>query len=281
MTRSAPRRKAGERVLRAVRPNVGIEMEYRRTLDKLVGEMHCSIVYWLKAAYRANPPEMAQDAPDASGFGEARSQSPARALQDAVKRLTRYWQRKFNEAAPKLADHFATATTERTDAAMRAILRDAGISVRFKMTREANDVMQATIAEQVGLIKSIASEHMTEVQGLVMRSVQTGRDLGQLAKDLEHRYHITKRRAATIARDQNNKATASMTRVRQQALGITEAVWVHSGGGKHPRPTHLQMNGKRYEVAKGMYDPAVKEFIRPGELINCRCVSKSVIPGFG
>ncbi len=71
-----------------------------------------------------------------------------------------------------------------------------------------------------------------------------------------------------------------MHRVRQVELGITQAKWRHSMGGKKPRPTHLANNGKLYDVARGWYDPAVKKHIFPGELINCRCVSISVIKGF-
>ncbi|WP_257785984.1 hypothetical protein [Burkholderia ubonensis] len=41
---------------------------------------------------------------------------------------------------------------------------------------------------------------------------------------------MTKRRAAFIAHNQNSKATATITRVRQEGLGITEAIWLHSHG---------------------------------------------------
>lgn len=111
-----------------------------------------------------------------------------------------------------------------------------------------------------------------------MRSVTTGRDLAQLTTDLQKEFGITQRRAAFIARDQNNKATASMNRARQDELGIAEAIWVHSGGGKHPRPHHVAANGKRYNVKEGMLIDG--EYIFPGEKPNCRCISKSVIPGF-
>jgi hypothetical protein len=40
------------------------------------------------------------------------------------------------------------------------------------------------------------------------------------------------------------------------------------------------MNGKKYDVNKGMWDPAVNRYIFPGEEINCRCSSRSIIPGF-
>lgn len=260
----APTKKAI--VLAPVHPNQGLEAAYRKKLDSLVDEMQASLVYWLKAAYRANEPEMAQDA------------SPAAELRASMKRLTKRWQKKFDDAAPELAKYFATNASQRADSTLKAVLKKAGFSVEFKLTREANDVLQATMFENINLIQSIASEHLTEVQGLVMRSVSAGRDLGTLSAELEQRYGVTKRRAALIARDQNNKATATITRVRQQSLGITQAKWLHSAGGKHPRKSHQDASGKLFDVSKGMLIDG--EMIWPGQLVNCRCVSRSVIPGF-
>jgi uncharacterized protein with gpF-like domain len=107
--------------------------------------------------------------------------------------------------------------------------------------------------------------------------VQAGRDLGYLSKELQDRYGITKRRAALIARDQNNKATAVITRVRQQELGVTECVWLHSHGGKHPRPSHVAADNKKYDVSKGMFLDG--KWTWPGVEVNCRCVARAVIPG--
>ena len=39
-----------------MRPNAGTAAEYRRRLDRLVGEMTASLDYWIAAAYRANEP---------------------------------------------------------------------------------------------------------------------------------------------------------------------------------------------------------------------------------
>lgn len=90
------------------------------------------------------------------------------------------------------------------------------------MTSQMNNALQATIAENVGLIRSIPEKYFTEVEGLVMRSVARGRDLSYLTDELQKRYGITRRRAAFIARDQNNKATSVVQSARQQALGITQ-----------------------------------------------------------
>ncbi|MFL9998458.1 phage minor head protein [Paraburkholderia sediminicola] len=110
----------------------------------------------------------------------------------------------------------------------------------------------------------------------MMRSVQTGRDLGGLTDELQERYGITRRRAAFIAQDQNRKATATVTRVRQEGLGITEAIWLHSHGGRHPRKLHIEADGKRYPVSVGMYLDGA--YTWPGREPNCRCVSRSIIP---
>jgi len=252
------------KVLRPIHPNCGIEAEYRKRLNALVTEMLDSIEYWLAAEYRAT--------------GLAQDDLPANRLQSAMSRLTRQWQDKFNDAAAKLGLWFAAKTKIYSDLSMTSRLKDVGMSVDFRMTRPMRDAYQAVIHEQVGLIRSIASEHLQEVQGLVMRSVQQGRNLGELSKELQKRYGVTKRRAALISRDQSNKATATLTRVRQQEIGVTQAIWKHSHAGKHPRPSHVKADGETYDIEKGMYLDG--EWLLPGVAINCRCVSQSIIKGF-
>jgi uncharacterized protein with gpF-like domain len=259
---------AASKTLPAIRPNVGLEARYRRRLEALIDEMNKSFQRFLLAAYREHPPEMAAD------------RAPAVSLHEAVRRLADRWQKRFDAAGPALARFFAQSAYRRSDASFKSILKRHGLSVELKLTPAVNDTLQASIAEQVGLIKSIPQQYLSQVQGLVMRSVQEGRNAAYLADELVKRYDITRRRAAFIARDQSNKATATINRVRQQELGITEAIWVHSGGGNHPRPTHVQASRDkvRYDVREGWLDPAVKQRIWPGVLPNCRCVSKSILP---
>ena len=249
--------------IRATRPNLGIETEYKRRLDDLVAEMQKSLEYWLTAAYRANEPRIAQDA------------TPAIQLQRAFNRLAKRWQRRIDDLAPRLARWFATATYRRTQAGMEKALKDAGWTVKFDPTPTKTDIFRATINENVSLIRSIASEHLSDVEQIVMRSVTQGRDMGALTKALQERFGITKRRAALISRDQSSKATAAINRAQQQELGITTAIWRHSSAGKHPRPEHVAANGKEYPVDKGMFLEGVWTW--PGVEINCRCVSVSVL----
>ena len=257
-----------KKTLDPIHPNKGIEAAYRKRLEGLVHEMHKSILYWVTAAYKANEPLIAMD------------ELPASVLKKLMKRLSRRWQKKFNEFAPKLAAYYSKAAADRVSGALEKMLKEAGIAVEWKMTPIMRDVMNATISEQVGLIKSIPQQYLIQVEGLVMRSVTTGRDLKQLTDDLKARYDITRKRAILIARDQNNKATATLTRVRQQEAGITHAIWMHSHGGKEPRPSHVRAGKEQieYDVTKGWFDPDEQEWIWPGTLINCRCVCRPVLP---
>jgi uncharacterized protein with gpF-like domain len=258
-----------ERTLPPVRPSHAIEMAYRRRLDRLIEEMHRSVAYWLTAAYRRDPPTLAQDA------------TPAVTLSRAVARLRDRWTRRFATLSRDLARWFGLSQARRSDVALRSALRKGGMSVKFTMTPAMRDVLVATVRENVSLIRSIPQHYFTQIEGYVARSVTVGRDLGQLSDDLQREFGVTKRRAALISRDQNAKASAALTRVRQVDLGITEAIWVHSGAGKEPRPTHLRAgrDKMRFSLIDGWYDPAEKKNILPGELINCRCTARPVIPG--
>lgn len=267
---AAPRRRKGEKVLPAVHPNIGLEAAYRRRLRALVEEMHRSFDYWLKAAYRRNEPAIAQD------------EVPAAELQKAIDELTKQWRRRFKEGSIDLAKWFATKASRRSDDALRAILRRSGISVEFQMSPAMRDILRATIEQNVALIRNLPEQYLTQVTGSVMRSVTTGRDLGSLAKELEDHYGVTRRRAALIARTQNNMATSAMQHARQTEVGIVEAVWMHSHAGKTVRKTHYANDGKRYNVAEGWFDPdpKVSRRIWPGELINCRCTPRPIVKGF-
>lgn len=253
------------KTLKPIRPNLGIEIDYRKKLDTLITEMEKSVIYWLTAQYRKTPPVMAHD------------KSPAKSLDEAFARVASRWQRRFNQLAPALAAYFATSAAQRSDASLRAALKRAGFTVKFTMSRAQNDALQATIAENIGLIKSIPAQYLTQVQGIAMRSITAGRDLFTMRKELQAQFGVTKRRASLIARDQNNKATATFNQVRFIELGITKAVWRHSTAGKHPRPSHVKADGRPYDVAVGLYLDGV--WTIPGREINCRCFSTPIIPG--
>jgi uncharacterized protein with gpF-like domain len=261
-----------DKVLAAIHPSAAVEAEYRKRLLRLTDEMARSCAYWLRAAFRANEPEVAELASDAD---------PADVLRRVLAELQKRWQRRFDEAAEAMADHFAKGAAERSDAALKASLRKAGFTVKFKPTAAQRDIMKATVQQNVSLIRSIPAQYLTQVEGSVMRAVQVGGDLGKLTAELQKHHGVTRRRAAFIARDQNSKANAALKRARQLELGIVEEEWRHHGSAKRPRPSHVKA-GKdrvRYKVETGWFDPDVGEYVWPGSLIGCQCIGRPVIPG--
>lgn len=252
--------------MRPTRPSATARIAYQRALERLIEEMHRSTLHWIASAYRRREDEIAVDA------------SPARALGDELRRRATQWRKMFAAKAPDLAEHFIDKIDRHAlNAARQAVVSATGISVTVKDTLLSNTVMQATVQENVSLIKSIQADYASEVEGLVMRSVASGRDLKTLTDELEERYAITRRRAKLIANDQNNKATAQMARARQLSMGVTKARWMHTGGGKTRRPSHVHANGKVFDLAKGLFIDGKWTF--PGEEINCGCVAAPIIPG--
>jgi SPP1 gp7 family putative phage head morphogenesis protein len=254
------------KVARAVHANRGQAIHYRRRMQTLVDEMHESVLYWLTATYNQAPPVLAQDA------------SPVKVIRKQLRELAQRWRKRFDDSAPKIAEAYLKGSFKHTDSAMRQALTDAGWTVKFEMTPAVREAFEASLAENVGLIRSIPEQYLQQVEGAVMRSYAVGRDLETMVRDIKRIYPKAANRAALIARDQSNKANAVVTRARQTELGIVEAIWMHSHAGKVPRPDHVAANGKKYKVAEGCLISG--EYIFPGELINCRCTSRSVLPGF-
>lgn len=259
------------RTIPPVRASAAIRARYDARVQGLIDEMDRSILHWISAQWRRSTPETVIYGSD---------ESPAMELQVAMTKLGKRWLKRFDLLADSLADWFAQAQRDRCQTALASSLRQAGMSVRFKMTPAMRDAFDAVRAENVALIRSVAQSHMTQVETLVMQSVSQGRDLESLTKALQQSAGVTKRRAALIARDQNNKATATMTSVRQRELGITEGIWMHSAGGKHPREKHVKFSGKKFDLATGHDFGDGFGAVLPGQAINCRCTWRAVIPGF-
>ena len=242
-------------------------------MDALIEEMHRSVVYWLTSTYRRNEDRII-----------AEDESPADALKRSISELSARWLSRFDDMSKQMAEYFTQSVAKRTTAQMQKILKDGGWTVEFKMTPAMRDIADATVSANVALIKSIPQQYLPQVEGIVMRGVQNGRDLKVISEELQSRLGVTKRRAKFIALDQVNKATSAFNRARQIELGIEEAIWLHSHAGKIPRASHVKAGKEktRFEVAKGWYDPdpKVSRHIQPGELINCRCIGRSVVKGF-
>lgn len=250
------------KLLAPIHANVGVEAWYTRQLQLLVDEMARQMQADVHAGWEHDKPDIGMAHDDWI-------------LTRVFTRWAERWTARMNTAAAELARQFATRSFAATQTSMMAALRDSGFTVRFQPTRRSVRAYELEIDQQVGLIKSIPQQFLTDVQSTVYQSVMEGGNLQRVVEDVKQKYGIAHRRAAFIARDQNNKAKAIIERERRRELGITRAKWRHSGGGKHPRPEHVEFSGKFYDIEQGAYLEGVWTW--PGMQPNCRCTDQAVI----
>lgn len=251
--------------LKAIKPNLGVEVAYRKSLRQLLASMHSELLVEIVPVYSVHA-GIAQDA------------NLSVILQRLMMRLSRNWRRNIDDLAPSLAKIFATGSKLHTEQGMKQALRKAGFTVGFSMTERSEQAYQSVIGANVGLISNLSSDYMQGIQQAVWQSVQSGHDMGTLSQTLQERFEMSRRRADLIARDQNSKAKSVIEKERRLELGITRAIWQHSHAGRRPRVSHVHADGKEYDIEQGMYIDG--KWIQPGEEINCRCTSRALIPGF-
>lgn len=258
--------------LRQIQTNEGVRAWYRQQLVALAQRMRDDIERKLKKTYPSVAERLRQTPKTAL------DDDPIVQLRTVLRIWGRLWQRRFDDMARDIAKAFADKSRRHLDAAFRKRLKDAGFTVTFRPTERMTSAYRAVVAENVNLIRSIPAQFLKDVQSSVWTSAMNGGSMGQLSTQIREKYGVSYRRAAFIARDQVAKSKSTLENARRAELGITEAIWVHSSAGKTPRPTHVAMNGKRYELAKGMYDSAVGKAVQVGELPNCRCTSRAILP---
>lgn len=264
--------------LRAIRPNKGIEMDYRKKLAALIARMQKEAQREILRAYQGEEAQIAADA------------VLANVLYRLVRGLRDKYQKLFNKKARSLSLWFVNSVDRYTEVALKGALRhyqsekfqqelsDLGLLHDFKRTPALTNAVQSFVHENVNLIKSIPEKYFTEVEGMVMRGIRDGKPFNWVNDEMAKRYGITTRRAVMIARDQNHKATEQLNRTRQLGLGVKRGMWQHATGVKEPRHSHERANGKIFDLDKGLKVDG--EFIFPGEKINC-FPSDVKINGFG
>lgn len=262
------------KTLKAVNYNAGNIKWYQRELLSEIREMNADV--------KRQVIDIIRDNPLAEGVSIAMDANPVKLVKRTLDSLAKKWVDSFINRALPISDALIKKTEGAVDRGIMAAARKEAITINMQWTEAMLERREAIIAENVSLIRSIPEKYFTEVEGMVYRSVARGGDRKGLADEIEasfsKHYGITRRRAEFIARDQTRKATSALSAARQQAAGITEGEWVHSGGGHKPRQSHVKAGKerKRFKLSDGCLIDG--EYIMPGQLPNCGCTWKLVLP---
>ena len=132
------------------------------------------------------------------------------------------------------------------------------------------DQLKLHASQNAQLIHSLPDQELDRVAGIIERGLAEGKTYTTLTQDLKKSFGITDRKARLIARDQTKKLNSSLTKLRQQEIGVEEYVW-QTSGDERVRPTHAANDGKKFR-----WDKPPKTG-HPGDEVNCRCVAIAVL----
>ena len=250
--------------------NAAVQVRYVNALSALTAQMTAQVKRDVVRLFKT-------DAAAAHFAQDATIASQSRIL---VSSLSEKFAALFAKKAKPLAEGMVNNAAQVSKSTLHASLQklSGGMSLKTSIDSPAlKNIYKASVAENVSLIKSIAAQYMQSVEGAVMRSITTGNGLQDLIPALEQYEGITHRRAKNIALDQTRKAYNSINKGRMQALGVTQFMWHHSGGGAHPREDHIEMDGNVYSFDNlPVIDQRTGERGIPGQAVNCKCVMSPV-----
>jgi SPP1 gp7 family putative phage head morphogenesis protein len=253
-------------------PSAAIEQRYYTALHVLIARMIADTELELRKLFRTEHAEefFAQD---------ASVSSQARILTNAlIKKYTDL----FASLSKPMAERFAAESDTSSDLAVKSSIRhlsdELTLSTKTITSGPLNDILNAAVTENVGLIKSIPTQYLGGVQGAVMRSITTGNGMQDLVPYLQKHKGITLRRARMIAQDQTKKTFSALSKARMEKIGVQEYRWLHTSGSRHPRKLHIQMSGSIYRYDDPpVIDERTGERGIPGQAINCACRMQPIL----
>lgn len=143
--------------------------------------------------------------------------------------------------------------------------------------------LEAAIARNTGLIRSVSDETRRRVGDAVLRGVQRRTPSREVARELREAVGMSRRRAFRVAADQNVKLASALNEERRRQAGVMAWAWVHSDK-RNPRPEHEARDGKLYsddpaDAGREYQGRTVRKppEDRPGELPYCGCTSRAVL----
>ena len=262
--------------------NASQQAKYQKSIQNLVKQMTKETMEQTQKLFHG---EIADDYFEQQAQAAALDASITNAAKKLMNKLTAKFQQLFNSKAEGLAITMVNGAKKTSETNLHSSLKQlsGGLSLKTGIVPKGmEDVANASIQENVALIKSIPGRYLTDVQGAVMRSITTGAGLADLIPAISKYNGITMRRARFIAQDQTRKAYNSINKQRLQAIGVKQFKWLHSGGGREPRRSHLAMSGNIYsfddlpQINKDNKGQP-PEYGIPGQAPGCRCTMNPII----
>lgn len=187
----------------------------------------------------------------------------------------------FNRFAERMASKFVQAVNLQNQQQFQNQYKSFGINI-YAGNQAVSDYLDATVKDNVRLIKSIPDQYLTQVESIVLGNMRAGMRPSAINQQLQDQFGVTERRARVISRDQTSKAANGLAKKRMQSAGFEYYEWITSED-ERVRSRHRKISDKVTAYGKGVYrwdDPPLSdkgEPISPGTDYSCRCVARPVL----
>lgn len=195
-------------------------------------------------------------------------------LEDIIRLVGQEFAHKWpKEDLERLAREMALKLSDQNRRQLTRILSNSlGVPVFFRDGWSAPEIA-AWIQTNVGLITSVADQHLGDVRSLVTSTIQSGRTVQDVTREIRERYASglagkPRNRAELIARDQVGKFYGNANQLRQRELGVERYVW-RGVLDQRERDSHREKEGEIYR-----WDQPPADTGHPGQDYQCRCTAE-------
>ncbi len=177
--------------------------------------------------------------------------------------------------AERAAAEMLTEVNRRDEAAWMQQAADLSRALRQEIrTAPTGATIQALMAEQVTLIKSIPLDAAKRVHKLTIEGIEDSTRASEISKAIQESGDVSKSRADLIARTEVARTASTLTEARALHVGSPGYFWRTSGDGD-VRESHREMEGKFV----AWDDPPTLDGMKghAGQFPNCRCYPEPVL----
>ncbi len=293
---------------RAIEANAGIRREYAKRVNKLVNQFLSLVTdeIFLHIADGGNlvaqdwslsNPKLPSDKEKLrkikSKVLAAWKRDPAAFSSDIDQYVSKNigrWTGYLDRSAEKLGHWVARSIAAEVTNAQKQAYIAAGLSpdlfkekwtipvVRQHISPTAAKLIPSIVEDSVGHIERLAFSKASRLQSVIAEGLAQGHTVSRVKQTLMSLGGFDENSATNWAIDQTCRITQGILRANDSELGITQGVWIHVPGQYSSRSTHKALNGKTFDLDKGLYDSDVGKHVMPGELKFCRCIYRPVLP---
>ena len=148
---------------------------------------------------------------------------------------------------------------------------------------ELSDESRAKLKKQYAdrlkpFIEDFSKDMIHELRETIETNALSGYRFDTLIKRIEVRYVVSKSKAELLARTETSIYVSKHRQARVAESGITQYIW-ETAGDSRVRSDHKHLQGQIFSFAHPpIIDERTGDRGNPGEIYNCRCVARAIIP---